>query len=178
MELLQVAAEERARILDFYKTASGLSFFLLGLWWVALELHQKDWEVSPHARRHAYGVMLFFLLPGLMSLFSIIDESGTWWRVVFGATAIAGAGEIALYYVAPHDNLRLADTLRVAGAIVYVLIFLVALRPLIARDLGLGLSGLQVEAILTGALVVVGIHIAFLAMIGQPKTVSSGVNQG
>ena len=158
------APDDAARIFEFYKTISGISFALLGLWWVALELRYKDWEESPSARRHAYGVMLFFLLPGLMSLFALIDGAGTWWRVVFSLTALLGLAEIALYYANPHDQRRTADFLRVAGLAVYVLVLVFAIRPLIARDLGLGLSGLQVEAVLTGALIVIGVHLAFLAM--------------
>jgi hypothetical protein len=37
MDLLQVATDN-ARVLEFYKTASGLSFTLLGLWWVVIQL--------------------------------------------------------------------------------------------------------------------------------------------
>jgi hypothetical protein len=162
--ILQAPTDDAARILEFYKTVSGLAFALLGLWWVALELRFKDWEESPRARRHAYGVMLFFLFPGLMSLFSLIDGSGTWWRLVFAITALLGVAEIALYYSAPHDRRPAADLIRAVGLVTYVLVLIVALRPLIARDLGIDLSGLQVEAVLTGILIVVGVHLAFLAM--------------
>ena len=172
MEILQAATDEKARILEFYKTISGLSFALLGLWWVALELRYKDWEESPQARRHAYGVMLFFLFPGLMSLFSLIDDASAWWRLVFGLTALLGMGEIGLYYSAPRNQMRSADILRVIGLIDYALVLIVAFRPLVVRDLGIGLSGLQVEAVLTGVLIVIGVHLAFLAMTEHAPTSS------
>ena len=166
--LLQIFAQDRATVIEFYKTVSGLSFTLLGLWWVALELRYREWQESARAIRHAYGILLFFLLPGLMSLFSLIDDSGTWWRVIFGATAIAGVAEIGLYYVDDTaQRLKRADIMRVIGFFDYIFILLVAIRPQIGDDLGLGLAGIQVEAILSGALIVIGVHLAFLAMIDR-----------
>jgi hypothetical protein len=170
VELLQVAADN-ARVVDFYKTASGLSFTLLGLWWVVVQVRYKDAKASPQARRHAYGVLLFFLMPGMMSLFSIVDDAGTWWRVVFALTAGLGLLEIVLFMTSAGPNTTsAAKALRVVGFADYVAILLVCLNPKLPNELNLGLTGLQVEAILTGLLIVVGIHLVFLAITEDVAT--------
>ena len=95
---------EEARRGFFERTASGLrptewrrssrSWTLLGLWWVVIQVRYKDAAATPALRRHAYGVLVFFLMPGMMSLFSIVDDAGTWWRVVFGWKYFSGIGLI------------------------------------------------------------------------------------
>jgi hypothetical protein len=57
-----------------------------------------------------------------------------------------------------------AKALRVVGFVDYVAILIVCLDPTLPLQLNLGLTGLQVEAILTGLLIVVGIHLVFLAI--------------
>ena len=172
MELLQVAADN-ARVVDFYKTASGLSFTLLGLWWVVIQVRYKDANATPAMRRHAYGVLVFFLMPGMMSLFSIVDDAGTWWRVVFGITGGMGLLEIVLFYSAAGATMTApAKALRVVGVLDYVAILIVCADPKLPLKLNLGLTGLQFEAILTGLLIVIGIHLVFLAITedAQPST--------
>jgi hypothetical protein len=47
----------------FYQAVSTVSFTLLGLWWVVVQLKYKGEEGDPRRQRHAYAVALFFLLP-------------------------------------------------------------------------------------------------------------------
>jgi len=71
----------------FYGILAGLSFTLLGLWWVACQSH-PDWLSERAGRRMAYVVSLHFVLPGAMSLLSLVapDVPGIW-RATF---AVAG----------------------------------------------------------------------------------------
>lgn len=165
---LQVAADEATRIVDFYKTISGLSFTLLGLWWIVIQARFADGKGTAHARRHAYEVMLFFLLPGVMSLFSIVDGSGAWWRLVFSITGLLGLVEIILYWTSARGGMTVSGrALRLVGFVIYVVILVVALYPELAVDL-VDLRALAIEAVLSGILVVIGIHLAFQAITETP----------
>ena len=67
-----------------------LSFTLLGLWWVVAE-RRRTWFDNAHHRRMAYVVSLHFMLPGAMSVLSLVDSTGTFfWRLVFALAGIAG----------------------------------------------------------------------------------------
>jgi hypothetical protein len=169
VELLQGIPAQAASTNEFYQTLSALSFTLLGLWSVVVELRLRAVKTEVQERRHIYGVLMFFLLPGLMSLFSIIDDSTLWWRLVFGLTAAAGLAEIALYFQATAAAAARDLALRAVGFVDYALIIFVALRPTIARDLGIEFSGIQVEAVLVTGLLVIGIHMVFFAIVDRPE---------
>src|SRR3954470_5634572 len=98
---------------DFYRALGSLSFMLVGLWWVVIQLRFKDGQGDAAGRRHAYNVLLFFLAPGSMSVLSAIDpEAGGLWRIVFAITALLGLSEIALYFSAGRLRTGAADLLR------------------------------------------------------------------
>jgi hypothetical protein len=167
IETLQVSPGQG----EFYQTLAELSFTLLGLWAVVLELRFRAATADMRERWDIYSVLLFFLLPGLMSLFAMIDDSSLWWRLVFGITATIGAAEIVLNVRVGSDTRTLWDLLlRAAGLLVYVLIFLVALRPSVAADLGLGFAGIQVEAVLVTSLLVIGVNMVFLTIVRRGDT--------
>ena len=46
----------------FYTVVGGISFTLLGLWWVVV-ISRKEWQHSRARRMLAYAVSLHFLLP-------------------------------------------------------------------------------------------------------------------
>ena len=174
IETLQATLAQAVGPSDFYQTLSGLSFTLLGLWAVVLELRSRAAKSDVRERRHIYSVLLFFLLPGLMSLFSMIDDSSLWWRLVFGITASVGTAEIVFYLQAGRDGLSRGDILlRLAGLLAYILIFLVALQPKAAANLGLGLTGIQFEAIFVTVLLVIGVNMVFLAIVGREDNESA-----
>jgi len=139
-----------------------MSFTLLGLWWIVVQLKFKDGEGVPRRRRHAYAVLLYFLLPGVMAMLSGINpDLGLLWRLAFGLSGVLGLLEVALYATGYATRSRGADVLRVCAFVLYALILLVALIPTIALDAGLGLRGQEVEAVLISLLIVVGIHLAW-----------------
>src|ERR1700746_3761744 len=81
----------------FYGAFSPACFALLGLWLVAVQVRLPVWEKDPERRRRSYGVALHFALPGLMSMFALIDlQTSVFWRVSFGIVAVSGGVIMAL----------------------------------------------------------------------------------
>jgi hypothetical protein len=75
-------------------------------------------------RRRAYGVALHFLLPGLMSLLSLIDPaSTTLWRISFAM--VAADGVLALALVRGPAPTGLGAAAYVAAVVLYPLIAVV-----------------------------------------------------
>lgn len=168
--LVLAQAGDRAAVADFYRTFSSMCFTLLGLWWVVVQLKFKAGAGDPRRRRHAYAVLLFFLLPGLMTMISAVNiELSLLWRLAFGFTGLLGLGEVALYATGYVLRTPGADVLRLCAAALYTMIVAVALVPTLAMDLGLGLRGQEVESILVSLLVVVGINLAWFGIAGEDE---------
>jgi hypothetical protein len=170
-EWLTSAAASTAAIDDFYKTVASISFTLLGLWWVVIQLKFKEGAGDARRRRHAYGVALYFLLPGVMTMLSSINSDlSLLWRLAFGLTALMGILEIALYLSSGGVRTRGPMALRQFSLVLYVLIAAFALRPTLAGDLSLGLAPREAEAILIGLLIVVGVHLAWFGLTEGDET--------
>src|SRR5687767_5566049 len=102
----------------FYQSVSGVSFTLLGLWWVVVQLKFKDGTGEVRRRRHAYGIALFFLLPGVMSMVSSVNsDHSALWRVAFGVTALLGLLEVVLYLSTGGERALAPLLLRVFGIV-------------------------------------------------------------
>jgi hypothetical protein len=148
----------------FYAPAAQASFTLLGLWWVVAQFKYAEWSATPAGRRLMYDVSLFFLLPGTMSLASLVsdDEPGVW-RIAFGLLALAGAGEAlasAIRSRADAGRRPLLEAGLTAGVVLYGLIGLVALAPGTAADAS-GLSSLELEGLMVAALLFLGVNMAW-----------------
>jgi hypothetical protein len=154
--VLATAADLQA----FYQAIATVSFLLLGFWWPVGR------AAAPGApARHAYGVSMYFFLPGLMSLMaSVNSELTTLWRVAFALTGVIGALEVVLYLRAGSRRGAGQLALRALGSVDYLLIVIVALAPTLTMDLGLGLKPREVEAILLTIMLLIGANIAWLGM--------------
>ena len=162
---IRSGVDSTAGIDEFYRAVSTVSFTLLGLWWVVLQLKFREGSGDARRRRHAYGVALFFLLPGVMSLLSSVNSShSALWRIAFGVTAAIGVVEVVLYFTSGGRKAPAPTFVRACGMVLYALIALVALRPAITDDAGLDLDPREVEAVLVGLLVVVGVHVAWFGL--------------
>jgi hypothetical protein len=160
-----------ATVETFYDAATAVSFTLLGLWWVVVQLKYQGGTGDPRRRRHAYGVALFFLVPGIISLVSTVNTGlGALWRLAFGIAAGVGLLEIVLNLASEGARTRAASLLRVVGAILYVLIIVVAAAPGVVEDVGIDLNARETEAILLALVLVVGVNIAWLALVEPPET--------
>lgn len=160
----------------FYTTVSGVSFTLLGLWWVVVQ-SRDEWRRIAARRRMAYAVSLHFLLPGAMSVLSLVAPDVAFlWRVTFTTAGILGVlGAIAVLRTLreEYDTPRLATAIEWIAIPIYALVAIVALMPERVRDLGLGLSPIQVEGVILSILILFGGQIAWILMV-EPTRESAG----
>lgn len=154
----------------FYGAFSPACFGLLGLWLVVVQMRLDEWEKDPERRRRSYGVAMHFALPGIMSVFALIDtQTAAFWRVSFAVVAFGGAVVMAAVRGFPAGSessrggfrgLRACDRLGVAAyvaaIVLYVLIGVLALVP--GRDVQ------RTEAVLLTTLVFLGFNVAWLLL--------------
>jgi hypothetical protein len=160
-----------ASIEGFYLTFAQIAFALLGLWWIVLQLKYSGGAGARRRRRHAYGVTLFFLIPGVMALLSAVDpEVGELWRLAFGISGGIGIAEAVLYLTSEGGRTRPGTLLRLACLVIYVLIVVFAIYPSLAAELGGTLGAKEVEAILLGLLLIIGVHVAWLSLTESEET--------
>ena len=152
----------------FYGVLAGLSFTLLGLWWVACQA-RMSWMIDRVGRGMAYVVSLHFALPGAMSLLSLVaPDVPILWRVTF-ATA-GGVGLIGTLLMIRTMGRRSADTGLVFGlqwiaVPLYALVTIVAISPELVG--GIGLTPLQVEGITLVILIMLGTQSAWLVTFAR-----------
>ena len=146
----------------FYGAFSPACFALLGLWLVVVQLRLPQWQASGPYRRGAYGVALHFALPGVMSMFALIDsQDPAYWRVSFAIVALGGAVVMTLvrgYIVRPAPSAR--DQLGLAAYVLAVALYLVIG---VLAVIG-GIAVLRTEASLQIILVFLGFNAAWLLL--------------
>ena len=152
----------------FYTTVGSICFILLGLWWVVVQ-GKETWHHDPRRRRMATGVSLHFLLPGAMSILSLVAPDVSWlWRATFVTAGVFGmlsAGAVATTLREEHDAPGMVKAIQWIVIPVYALITLVAAVPELVTGAAIGLSALQLEAIILSILMVFGVLAAWTLMI-------------
>jgi cation transport ATPase len=146
----------------FYTAAASTSFALLGFWWVVVSQRYRDWIRYPARRRQAYSISMYFMLPALMSLASLVGPKGVW-RVAFAASALLGLFEV-LTALSRADRDRLGMRVRVflASAIpLFLVIVAIAIHPTLPKDLGFSLTALETEAVMVVILLLLGVNFAW-----------------
>ncbi|WP_223626877.1 hypothetical protein [Microbacterium sp. EST19A] len=141
----------------FYALFSTTCFTLTGLWWNVVRA-RRDWTSNPAMRRTIGGIYLSFLLPALMGLFAQVGgtENPILWRLSFVVVAIVGgASMVRLVSQAWRDGTPIAIRwTQIGTVVVYVAIAVIGVAPQLVMPLGL--TGIQVEALLLIALVALG----------------------
>ncbi len=157
---------------QFYGIVSGISFTLHGLWWVVVQ-SKGDWRRDRARRLLSYIVSIHFLLPGTMSLLSIIAPGvALVWQLTFavaGAFGMAGVLLTLKALRAEHDAPRMVSVMQWVVLPVYGFVTLLALLPGLPAGLGLELSALQVEAIVVTVILVFGVQSAWVLMVEPPR---------
>lgn len=152
----------------FYTTAGSICFILLGLWWVVVQ-GRTTWHLDPRRRRMATGVALHFLLPGAMSILSLVAPDVGWlWRATFvtaGLVGIVSAAAVATTLREDHDAPGTVKAIQWVAIPIYGLIAVVAAFPDLVTGAAIGLSALQLEAIILSILMVFGVLAAWILMI-------------
>jgi hypothetical protein len=141
----------------FYALFSTTCFTLTGLWWNVVRA-RRDWTADPAMRRTIGGVYLSFLLPALMGLFAQVGgtENPLLWRMSFVVVAVVGgASMVRLVAQAGRDGTSAAIRwTQIGSVVVYAAIAVIGVAPQLVTPLGL--TGIQVEALLLIALVALG----------------------
>ena len=148
----------------FYTTVAQASFTLLALWWVLLQIRHDEWIHDAAYRRSVYDVSLFFLLPAMMSLASLLAVQDTSiWRVSFALFGFVGLAESA-FFMARRGRMATARVVTaiadVLSLILYGLVALVAVWKDLPGDLGIDLTPLELEGIFVAALLLLGVSLA------------------
>jgi len=154
----------------FYAAFAPLSFTVLGLWFLIVQTRHREWRASPSHRRLASAVSLQLALPGLMSLFSLVDPASTGlWRASFAATAIVGAGALlALAIVGSGPRRSLAVEAERAGAVaLFTLVAVVAVAPGTVHGVGVAAKPIQVEAFFLSLILFLGMSVAWLLLFEE-----------
>jgi hypothetical protein len=159
----------------FYAAASALCFTLLGFWWVVVQYRHAELTADVTARRFTFLVSLHFIVPGLVSLASLL-ATGPMWRIAFGLAGVTGLAATLV-------GMRAAGALRGLlggmhrlfwlGVPIYALITAVALVPDAVRT-SLGVEPLQVEGLLLLVILLIGILLAWFLFTGSDTAPSEG----
>ncbi len=165
----------------FYTVVGGIGFTLHGLWWVVVQ-GRPEWSRNRSRRLLAYVVGLHLLIPALTSLLSLIAPEEPWlWRAAFVTAGLVGILGVLLVLRAIREDLdapALARTVQWFVLPVYALITILAIDPSLPGTLGLGLSALQVEAIVVTVLIFFGVEAAWILMVEPRRTDADAVPPG
>ena len=154
----------------FYTAASALCFTLLGFWWVAVQFRHAELTGDVASRRFVFLVSLHFIVPGFVSLASLLAE-GPMWRAMFGLAGITGVLSAIAGMRAARGRPNLLgglNGLAWLGIPIYGLITIVALAPDLVRS-NLALEPLQVEGFLLLVILLIGILLAW-SVFTAPST--------
>lgn len=158
------------QLVPFYEVTTALSFALLGFWWIVIQLRHREFVTDPRLRSAAYQISLYFVLPGIMSLMALLAVDNSFlWRSGFAAAAAFGLLQapraVGALRWSSAPRTRVAQVVMTA---LYALLLVIALRPTLPGDLGLGLSGLEAEGILVALFVFLGVNVAWAHFMNVP----------
>lgn len=147
----------------FYQTIAQLCFTLLGLWWIVLQTKYREWIGDSDRRRTATNISFYFLLPGSMSLLSLLSTGvPALWRTAFTTASFLGAVETVLLLrriQAKNGRLSVLTIARSAGLVLYILVALIAIIPTLTNLFGV--TPLLVTGTALTLLVVLGVTLAW-----------------
>lgn len=153
----------------FYQTIAQLCFTLLGLWWIVLQTKYREWIGDSDRRRTATNISFYFLLPGSMSLLSLLSTGvPILWRTAFATASFLGVIETVLLLRrirAKSGRLTVLILARWAGLALYLLVALVAIIPTLTTLLHV--KPLLITGSMLTLLVVLGVSLAWAFFI-QP----------
>lgn len=168
------AARTAPDLTSFYGAFTPVCFTLLGLWLVVVQTRHSEWRRSPAQRSRAYTLSIQFALPGTMGLLSLVEPGNqTLWRTAFAGLAVAAVSIlVGTTMRGPGRGKQSRVTVMTSwfASVVYGVIALVAVVPRLVKDAGIGLTPLEVEAILLSALVLLAVNVAWFLMFDETKT--------
>ena len=154
----------------FYATFAAIAFTLLGLWWVVIQFKYQSWMSDPQRRQMAYNISLYFILPGIMSLVSLLSgEAKFLWRGAFAIAGIFGAVEAVRMAVGSAQNRsKWAMAGRWFAVVLYALVAVVAVFPDMIQSLGVPLKAIELEGVMLAIILFLGVNFTWL-MFTEPE---------
>ncbi len=147
---------------QFYAPFSSTCFVVLGLWLVVIQQRYKEWKGDPHMIQRAFGIGLFFSLPGIMTLIALVNPAEPkLWETSYTLVAVGGAVVMAVLYTAAGD--RLAATAYLAALALYVAIGVIAVIGFTRHNAH---SENQVAQVLLCVMLFLGVNVAWLLLFG------------
>jgi hypothetical protein len=155
----------------FYATFAAIAFTLLGLWWVVVQFKYQSWMSDPQRRQMAYNVSLYFILPGIMSLVSLLSgEAKFLWRGAFAIAGIFGAVEaVRMAMGSAQNRSRWAIVGRWFAVVLYALVVVVAVNPEMIQALGIPLKAIESEGVMLSIILFIGVNFAWM-MFTEPES--------
>ena len=151
---------------DFYISFSATCFVILSLWLVVVQMRYDDWKDDPNSVWRAYGIGLYFSLPGIMTLISLVDPNSPYlWRTSYAIVALGGAGVLGVVYKATRHR-----AVAIAYASTIVLYGVVAIIAIFANPLDIVKVANRVDAVLLCVVVFLGVNVAWLLAFSTPAT--------
>jgi len=147
---------------EFYATLAQVSFTVLGLWLVAVQVRAADLAADPARRWGAQVVAIHLAMPGFMSLLNLsAPDSSMMWRVSFVGFALVGlAGTILLGRTRSQPSSILASLGHAAALAAYGVVALTAMFAPRVRST-FDVQPLVVEAVMLSLLLLVAMQRAF-----------------
>jgi hypothetical protein len=144
----------------FYATFAQVSFGLLGLWWVVVQFRHREFMTDPSLRRTSLLVSMYFALPAIMSLLSLLAVDATFiWRIAFASAGVVGV-VLALRSALGADT-GWGQVSSWLGVALFGFVTVVALTPDLVRNSGVSLTPIQVEGIALSMVLLVGVVTAW-----------------
>ena len=149
---------------EFYISFSATCFVILSLWLVVVQMRYDDWKDDPNSVWRAYGVGLYFSLPGIMTLISLVDPSNPHlWRTSYAIVALGGVGILGLVFKAGQGR-----AVAIAYCSAIVLYGAVAIIAIFANPLDIVKVANRVDAVLLCVVVFLGVNVAWLLAFSAP----------
>ena len=151
-----------SQISQFYAPFSSTCFVVLGLWLVVIQQRYKEWKGDPHMIRRAFGIGLYFSLPGIMTLISLVNPAEPrLWETSYTLVALGGAGVMAVLYTGADNQLAAAAYL--AALVLYLAIGVIAITAFTRHSAHLEN---QVDQVLLCVMLFLGVNVAWLLLFG------------
>lgn len=152
----------------FYQTLVSICFTLMGLWWAVVQFRHDEWMSDPDHRRMAHAVYLSFLVPGMMSMGSLVSGDVRFiWQATFVLSALLGGAATFLVMRSVKKGAGQSWLFRGGRWVVlalYAIVVLFAIEPGLAAPL----KPLQVEGLVLSGLIFLGVNFAWVLM-AHPK---------
>jgi DMSO reductase anchor subunit len=145
---------------DFYASFSATCFVVLSLWLVVVQSRWEEWRHDDDSVRQAYGVGLYFSLPGIMTLISLVDATNpVLWRTSYSVAALTGVAVFAtVHRVTRHRWVAVVNRTAIA---LYGVVAIIAIFP---NLLHITKVANRVDAVLLCVVVFLGVNVAWLLL--------------